>query len=122
MATVKPILRIFDNALALSFYCDWLGFTVDWKHQVNNGPVYLQVSRNDIVLHLSEHHGDCSPGARIFIDDMENLALYHQSLLEKEYRYNRPGIHIPFYDAQALEMTVIDPFSNRITFVQRGTT
>jgi hypothetical protein len=53
---------------------------------------------------------------------MENLALYHQSLLEKEYRYNRPGIHIPFYDAQALEMTVIDPFSNRITFVQRGTT
>jgi hypothetical protein len=26
-------------------------------------PLYMQVSRDGSVLHLSEHHGDCSPGA-----------------------------------------------------------
>src|SRR6185295_19052023 len=27
-------------------------------------PLYMQVSRDRCVLHLSEHHGDCSPGRR----------------------------------------------------------
>ena len=54
-----PILRIFDEARAREFYQDYLGFRIDWEHRFAPGmPLYLQVSRVDCVLHLSEHHGD----------------------------------------------------------------
>ncbi len=119
MTIVKPILRIFDYDKAIAFYINWLGFTIDWEHRPEAAPVYMQISLNTIVLHLSEHHGDCSPGARIFIDDFKGLTAYHKGLLEKNYKYNRPGIEVPFYDAGALEMTAIDPFSNQLTFVER---
>ena len=60
-----PILRSFDEAKAREFYVDWLGFTVNWEHRFEPGmPLYMQVSRDGIVLHISEHHGDGSPGAR----------------------------------------------------------
>ncbi|MGY3089834.1 catechol 2,3-dioxygenase-like lactoylglutathione lyase family enzyme [Hymenobacter sp. UYAg731] len=119
MATVKPILRIFDYAKALEFYLDWLGFRIDWEHRPEGSPGYLQVTRGDVTLHLSEHHGDSSPGARVFIDDFEHLAAYHTQLLARQYKHNKPGLNIPFYDPTALEMTVIDPFHNRLTFVER---
>ncbi len=119
MTVVKPILRIFDYGKALEFYIDWLGFQVDWEYKQEATPIYLQVSMGSIVLHLSEHHGDCTPGARIFIDEFPNLASYHQALLDKNYKYNKPGIHHPFYDERALEVTVHDPFGNRLTFVER---
>lgn len=119
MAIVKPILRIFDYEKALAFYIRWLGFTIDWEYKQPGTPVYLQISFLEIVIHLSEHHGDASPGARVFIDDFKQLEAYQKRLLEKEYAYNKPGIVVPFYDAGALEMTVTDPFGNRLTFVER---
>ncbi|MBJ6110765.1 VOC family protein [Hymenobacter sp. BT523] len=120
MATVKPILRIFDYDKALEFYLNWLGFRIDWEHRPAGSPAYLQVTRADITLHLSEHHGDASPGARVFIDDFEHLASFHKQLLAQPYMYNRPSLETPFYDPTALEMTVVDPFSNRLIFVERG--
>jgi hypothetical protein len=41
MATVKPVLRIFDYAIAREFYLDWLGFRVDWEHRLDGAPAYL---------------------------------------------------------------------------------
>jgi catechol 2,3-dioxygenase-like lactoylglutathione lyase family enzyme len=120
MATVKPILRIFDYDKAIAFYIDWLGFQIDWKYGTDETPMYLQISLGDIVLHLSEHHGDGSPGASVFIDDFQGLAAYHKKLLEKNYKYNKPGIDAPFYDPHALEMSPIDPFGNRLIFVERN--
>jgi catechol 2,3-dioxygenase-like lactoylglutathione lyase family enzyme len=110
MSVVKPILRIFDRDKAIEFYVNWLGFTIDWEHGEADSPVYLQ---------LPKHHGDCTPGARIFIDDYTALDSYHAKLIEKNYKYNRPALDIPFYDENALEMTAIDPFGNRLTFVER---
>jgi hypothetical protein len=64
--SVVPILRIFDIAKADEFYQGFLGFKVDWDHRFDdNAPLYRQVSRGDLVLHLSEHHGDGCPGARL---------------------------------------------------------
>jgi len=61
---VVPILRIFDVAKAKDFYAGFLGFTIDWEHRFDDrAPLYLQVSRNGLVLHLSEHHGDGTPGS-----------------------------------------------------------
>ena len=62
-----PILRIFNVAKAKEFYVDFLGLQVDWEHRFEPGaPVDMQVSRGD-VLHLSEHHGDCSPGGCVCV-------------------------------------------------------
>lgn len=121
MAAVKPIFRIFDYNKALEFYIDWLGFQIDWKHHPEGTPVYMQVSLNDIVLHLSEHHGDGTPGSRAFIDDFKNLQEYHHLLIDKKYKYNRPGIEVPFYDEHALEVKLIDPFNNQLILVERNT-
>lgn len=121
MATVKPVLRIFDYQKALDFYIHWLGFTIDWEHRFEEGaPVYLQISRGDIVLHLSEHSGDGSPGTHVFIDNFPELEAYHQQLLQKEYKYNRPGLDVPFYDENALQVKVGDPFHNLLILVQRN--
>ena len=61
-----PILRIFDEAKAREFYVGYLGFRIDWEHRFAPGmPLYLQVSRDGCVLHLSEHHGDACPGAAL---------------------------------------------------------
>jgi hypothetical protein len=63
LAAPTPILRIFDEAKATEFYGEFLDFTVDWKYRfAPDLPLYMQVSRDACVLHLSEHHGDGSPG------------------------------------------------------------
>src|SRR5690349_4182951 len=52
-----PILRSFDEAKAREFYVGFLGFKVDWEHRFEpDTPLYMQVSRDGCVLHLSEHH------------------------------------------------------------------
>ena len=70
----------------------------------------------DVVLHLSEHHGDCSPGAKIAIETT-GLAAYHADLLAKQYGYARPGLVEQPWGATT--MTIADPFFNRIEFSER---
>ena len=62
-----PILRSFDEAKAREFYIDFLGFEVDFEYGGGGGPLYLSVKRGDCILHLTEHYGDCSPGAQVRI-------------------------------------------------------
>lgn len=112
---VTPILRIFDEAKAREFYVDFLDFKIDWQHRFEPAlPLYLQVSREGCVLHLSEHHGDACPGAalRIACDDIDGL---HAELTARQYGYARPGIESTPWDTR--EVTVRDPFGNRLTFV-----
>ncbi|MGW8390649.1 glyoxalase superfamily protein [Pseudoduganella sp. HUAS MS19] len=109
-----PILRIFDEAKAREFYVDFLGFEIDWEHRFEAGlPLYLQVSRDNCVLHLSEHHGDCSPGAAMRIET-KVLEAFHKQLTAKEYRYARPMIEEMPWGSR--DMSIQDPFGNRLTF------
>ncbi|WP_413793933.1 MULTISPECIES: glyoxalase superfamily protein [unclassified Pseudomonas] len=109
-----PILRIFDETKALAFYVDFLGFAVDWQHRFGeNFPLYLQVSRGDCVLHLSEHHGDCTPGSALRIETDE-LEAFQLQLQDKAYRYAHPQIQAMPWGSQ--DMTVVDPFGNRLVF------
>ena len=111
---VIPVFRIFDEAKAREFYEDWLGFEVDWEHRFEqDAPLYMQISRDGICLHLSEHHGDACPGSKAFIE-YENLEEYHRELLAKNYKYNRPGLEIAPWNART--MTVTDPFHNQLLF------
>jgi uncharacterized glyoxalase superfamily protein PhnB len=109
-----PILRIFDEAKAKEFYVGFLGFKIDWEHRFEPGlPLYLQISRDDCVIHLSEHHGDCSPGAAMRIET-DALEAFQKQLLAKQYTYARPDIQEMPWGSK--DMSVRDPFGNRLTF------
>ena len=109
-----PILRIFDKSKAKEFYVGFLGFRVDWEHRFEADlPLYMQASRDGCILHLSEHHGDGSPGAalRIEVADIDEL---HRELIAKPYQYARPTIEKMPWGTR--DMSVHDPFGNRLTF------
>jgi uncharacterized glyoxalase superfamily protein PhnB len=114
---VIPVLRIFDHNKAIEFYVAWLGFKIVWVHHFEeNTPVYMEVEKDGITLHLSEHHGDGSPNTHVFIW-CEGVEEYHKELIDKKYKYNRPGIEETFYGA--LAFTVNDPFNNKIIFNEK---
>ncbi len=109
-----PIVRIFDEAKAREFYLEFLGFSVDWEHRFEEGmPLYMQISRGGCVLHLSEHHGDASPGASMRIE-MEGLEELHAEISGRKYKYARPGIEEMPWGTR--DMKVTDPFGNRLIF------
>ena len=111
-----PILRSFSEAKAREFYLDFLGFQIDWEHRFEPSlPLYVQVSRAGIVLHISEHHGDATPGSAVRIG-VTGLRDFHAELIGKRYGNMRPGLERPEWGG--LEMTVIDPAGNRLHFVE----
>ncbi len=115
-----PIFRIFSKEKAIEFYVDYLGFTIDWEHQLaTESPLYLQISRGDLVLHLSEHHGDAVPGAGIYVE-MKGLDSFFAELEAKQYRDQRPEIQPTDWGTRI--MTITDPFGNRIRFNERLST
>jgi uncharacterized glyoxalase superfamily protein PhnB len=112
-----PILRIFDEAKAREFYVGFLGCKIDWEHRFGeNFPLYMQVSRGSLVLHLSEHHGDATPGSTVLVQTSEGLEALHAELIAKNYKHNRPGLETAPWDAKVMEVT--DPFGNRLRFNQ----
>ncbi|WP_299934971.1 glyoxalase superfamily protein [uncultured Nitratireductor sp.] len=112
-----PILRIFDEVKAREFYLDFLGFAVDWEHRFGpDMPLYMQVSRGGLRLHLSEHSGDAAPGGTALVF-MTGIKALHAELQGRDYKYNRPGLE---KQAWGLQLGVIDPFSNRLRFVERN--
>lgn len=115
-----PIIRIFDEEKAKDFYLGFLGMKLDWEHRFATGfPIYMQVSREELVFHLSEHSGDCTPGSKVFvnINELDNL---HKEVISKGYRYNKPEIATAPWGSRIFE--VIDPFSNKILFNEQGNT
>lgn len=111
---IVPILRIFDITKAQQFYIDYLGFKIDWEHRFEpNLPLYMQLSKDNIKIHLSEHHGDCSPGAAIRIEVSE-IKLFYSELTDKQYNYSKPALENTPWGNE--EFCVIDPFGNRIIF------
>ena len=110
-----PILPIFDIAKAREFYLDFLGFRMDWEHRFGDDfPLYRQVSRDGLVLHLNEHHGDASPGSTVAVQ-MTGIDELHGELTAKAYRYAKPGLSD---QGGRIEMQLADPFGNRIRFMQ----
>lgn len=114
-AAAVPILRIFDVVKAHEFYLGFLGFAVDWEHRYGeNFPLYCQVSRGGLRLHLSEHSGDGSPAIGVIVY-MTGVRALQRELVAKDYRYMKPGLD---ENDGRLECRVVDPFGNRITFME----
>jgi hypothetical protein len=108
-----PILRIFPGGEAERFYRDFLGFAIDWEHRFEPGmPLYMQVSREGCVLHLSEHHGDGTPGSAVRIRVADVVTL-QRSLRDSDVYPLRIGLsHEPWGD----DLSVPDPFGNHLIF------
>ncbi len=112
-----PIFRIFDYQKAVEFYVDWLEFAIEWEHVFEEGmPKYIEIKREGLIIHLSEHHGDATPGAKVFLW-CKDLREYHKILIEKKYKNKRPGLEETFYNSLCVE--VIDPFGNRLSFNEK---
>ena len=106
------VLRMFDVAMARAFYCDYLGFAVTFEHRfAPDLPLYMGLERGACRLHLSEHHGDATPGSTVRIG-VENIDAMAAELAAKAYKYLRPGIQDQPWGLR--ELTLTDPFGNRI--------
>jgi len=113
---VYPALRIFDVAAAMRFYRDWLGCGIDWSDGHSDGPAYMQVSRGELVLHLSSHHDDGTPGALVLVE-MRGIDALHAELTARPYPFFNPAVE-PHPAGRTMQ--VIDPFSNRLRFFERS--
>jgi uncharacterized glyoxalase superfamily protein PhnB len=114
LKAAKPILRIFDVAKAREFYFEYLGFKLDFEHRFHeHAPLFMGISRDEVQIFLSEHHGDGSPGAHVRIETDGVLEL-HRELAAKGYTYMNPGVVEVEWGAR--ELSVIDPFGNKLIF------
>ena len=102
--------------LALPFYLDYLGFTLDWEHRFEPGtPLYVQVSRSQAVLHLSEHHGDGSPNGVVWFPVADVVSLQAE-LHARPNAPMRPGIEVDSPGGPTLQVS--DPYGNVLRFAQ----
>lgn len=113
LATI-PVLRMFDEPKAYEFYVGFLGFRVDFEHRFGERfPLFMQVSRAGCVLRLSGHHGDACPGSAVTFQVMGVESLCEE-LRARDYPYAKPGVEPTAWGT--LDLTVADPFGNRLTF------
>jgi extradiol dioxygenase family protein len=116
ISRVVPILRMFDVAATKRFYVEYLGCTLDWQDGDGDGPVYMQVSRGALVLQLSSHHDDGTPGSAVLVE-LQDVDALHAELAGRGYPFLNPGIEPGPGDGR--EMQLIDPASNRLRFYER---
>ena len=116
MQRVVPTLRITDYSRSKQFFVEQLGFQVDWEHRFEPGfPVFMQVSREGLVLFLTEHRGDCPVGGlvHIYVPDVD---AWYAELQGRGVQVREP----PNQSLQGLrDMTVVDPDGNKIRIATR---
>jgi catechol 2,3-dioxygenase-like lactoylglutathione lyase family enzyme len=109
-----PVLRVTSLAEARAFYVDFLGFTFDWGDDASaDQPVYAQVSRNGVQLHLARESAGGAPGALLF-RGVEGLDAYHRELDARRGQFAASAIVFTPWDSR--EFAVVDPFGNHLRF------
>ncbi len=111
--TVIPQLRIISAPISLPFYVEGLGFSVDWKHQFEPGfPLFIQLTRKDQVIFLTEHTGDCQVGGAVYfiVPDVDNCysEFTNRGITTIEAPHDTPW--------RTREMVVTDLDGNRLRF------
>ncbi len=107
-----PIFRIKNVQEAKLFYIDYLGFKLDWEHYYEkNAPVYMQVSKNELVLYLSENQR-FNKGIIIYVS-ISNLDSLHHELCKKS-NYQTPSVLTTQWNTKQME--ILDPFDNLLRF------
>ncbi|MEM9434638.1 MAG: glyoxalase superfamily protein [Pseudomonadota bacterium] len=112
-----PIFRSFDERLARRFYVDYLGFSWDGEHRFDAAaPLYAFLSLGDFTLHLSEHYGDCTPGATAIVP-MSGIQDYLEKMRARGHPNANPAVETLPWGQQ---IQVSDPFGNRLRFLQES--
>jgi uncharacterized glyoxalase superfamily protein PhnB len=83
-----PLLHVSNAAAAIAFYCDKLGFKLQFQHRPNGveaDPCYMGISRDAVWMHLSSFSGDGVAGgvANLMVDDVDKL---HEEFVAKDVR------------------------------------
>jgi catechol 2,3-dioxygenase-like lactoylglutathione lyase family enzyme len=116
---VTPVFLMFDYPAALAFYVDWLGFRIDWEEQPGRNRTYVQVSRGEIVLHLSSSPTDGCAGTTVRME-MKGLPAYYRRLTSTDQPPMHPVLGPAYWNNRVLEMEITDPFGNRLIFCEPG--
>jgi len=112
----RPVLRMFDLEIAKTFYIDWLAFSLDWEYRPESGGLsIMEVSRGHTTIHLSEHYGDGSPGAKLLVE-VDDVSSLHRELQSRPNGYMKPAVEATEWDTKIL--VILDPFGNRLVFSQ----
>lgn len=116
MKSAVPIVRSLDEQKAKAFYVDYLGFNIDGEHRFDEGmPLYMMLSRDGCLLHVSEHAGDCQSGGAVRIETTR-LKDYYEELLERCSEKVSPQMKkVPW---GFMELRLTDPFGNQIIFCE----
>ena len=78
---VIPALQISSWNDSRQFYIEGLRFAVDWQHRFESGfPLFIQISRGDLTLYLSEHTGDCEVGGLVYLY-VEDVDAWHRQVV-----------------------------------------
>ena len=116
LVKTTPVYRMFDEQKARDHYLGHLGFEIVFEHRFSDdAPPYMGIQRDGVNLHFSEHHGDCTPGSSIRIE-VEDIDALHRELQGKNYKYYNPGIQEQPWGSR--EMSVQDPFGNRVIYFE----
>lgn len=73
----------------------------------------MEIERNGFRIHLSEHHGDGTPGPSVYVL-MRGVKKFHEEISERDYNYLNPEPKKLFMAHFCVQ--VLDPFNNRISF------
>lgn len=108
-----PTFGISDYQNAIDFYIGLLGFNIDWEHRFGQtDPVYLQISKNGLTLHLSENKR-FQKNVIVFVET-KKLFEFHRQLQDKIPNDKLPDIIQTNW--QTLQLEITDPFGNLLRF------
>jgi len=106
-----PTFRITDYKKAIEFYIDSLGFSIDWEHRfAPNAPVYMQVSKNELILHLTENERFL-PGMIVFVET-KGIDFLQKEINKKLAQ----PFEISMTDWGTKQIEIEDPFGNMLRF------
>jgi catechol 2,3-dioxygenase-like lactoylglutathione lyase family enzyme len=116
MQKVIPALRITDYGRSKEFYIDGLGFQIDWEHRFEpHFPVFVQITRDDLTIYLTEHTGDCQVGGLVhfFVPNVNDwyIELQNKNIEVKEAPND--------FEGRLRTMTVVDPDGNQLRICTR---
>lgn len=111
-----PLLHVSNTAAAVEFYCDKLGFTLQFQHRpenVSSDPCYMGISRDAVWMNLSSFSGDGVAGCvvNLMVDDVD--------MLHREFVAKGVAISIEPVDQTwgSREMYVKDADGNCLRFI-----
>lgn len=113
-----PVMLSLDETICRSFYCDFLGFEVDFESRLApNMPAYLGFRRGSVQLHLTPRRDDAAEGAAVLIW-MKGVDDYRRELSARSDGHAVPDIE---RQSWARELVITDPFGNRLRFCEQPT-